>query len=217
MNTPIQADRQTMNQKPVLYSDIKEPLTVYARGFHEKLLCDGIVFNLGDACAYSCEFCYVEEANRWVMPIVEAANSLEGRFKDKVNALRFQDVVIRRRDAVQRIKQRLLRADGSNRFDDPADRRVAYSSTLVDVAANMDLLRETAEACNVILDHTHWQIRLLSKSNILHKLVEMIPERNHQRLIFGFSTGTLDDRVAKAIESGTPLVSKRIESLHWLQ
>lgn len=45
----------------------------------------------------------------------------------------------------------------------------------------------------------------------------MIPERHHQRLIFGFSTGTLDDRVAKAFEAGTALVSKRLESLHWLQ
>jgi hypothetical protein len=33
----------------------------------------------------------------------------------------------------------------------------------------------------------------------------------------GFSTGTLDDDVAKAIEAGTARVSKRIESLHWLQ
>ena len=45
----------------------------------------------------------------------------------------------------------------------------------------------------------------------------MIPGRYHHRLIFGFSTGTLDDRVAKAFERGTALVSKRLESLHWLQ
>jgi DNA repair photolyase len=83
----------------------------------------------------------------------------------------------------------------------------------------MELLRETAEACNLLLDHTHFQIRLLSKSNLLHKLIadKMIPERHHQRIIFGFSTGTLDDRVAKAIETGTPLVSQRLKSLHWLQ
>lgn len=45
----------------------------------------------------------------------------------------------------------------------------------------------------------------------------MSPERHHQHISFGFSTGTVDDRVAQAIETGTPLVSKRLESLHWLQ
>ena len=56
-------------------------------------------------------------------------------------------------------------------------------------------------------------------SNLLHLLVarEMIPRKYHHRLIFGFSTGTLDDTVAKAFESGTAPVSKRLESLHWLQ
>ena len=40
---------------------------------------------------------------------------------------------------------------------------------------------------------------------------------HHHRLIFGFSTGTLNDTVARAFESGTATVSKRLESLHWLQ
>ena len=131
----------------------------------------------------------------------------------------FQDVVIRRRNALDLLRAQLLKPNGDRRYPDESDHRVVYSSTTVDVAANMELLRETAAACNLILDHTGWQIRLLSKSHLLHKLVadNLIPERHHQRLIFGFSTGTLDDRVAKAIETGTPLVSKRLQSLHWLQ
>ena len=36
-------------------------------------------------------------------------------------------------------------------------------------------------------------------------------------MIYGVSTGTLDDRLAAAFEQGCPLVSKRIQSLHWLQ
>jgi hypothetical protein len=91
----------------------------------------------------------------------------------------------------------------------------------------MELLRETAEWVNFILDNTFWQIRLLSKSNLIHKLVEdkMVPDKtkpgsqwsHHQRLIFGFSTGTLSNDLTKAFEKGTALVSKRIERLHWLQ
>lgn len=91
----------------------------------------------------------------------------------------------------------------------------------------MALLKETAELVTWILDKTHWQVRLLSKSNLLHKLVKdgLVPNRrkdgndrsHHQRIVFGFSTGTFDDRLAAAFESGTALVSKRLEALHWLQ
>jgi DNA repair photolyase len=97
------------------------------------------------------------------------------------------------------------------------DTRVIYSSTLVDIAANMDLVRETAEVCTFILDNTFWQIRLLTKSNLLPKLVDLIPEKYHQRLILGVSTGTLDDKLASAFEQGCPPPSKRLKSLHWLQ
>jgi len=134
-------------------------------------------------------------------------------------SLQFSDVVIRRRNSVELLRGQLLKRSGCRKFPDDDDHRVVFSSSTVDVAANMELLRETAELCNLILEHTGWQIRLLSKSHLLYKLVadRMIPERHHHRLIFGFSTGTVDDRVARAIEKGTALVSKRIESLHWLQ
>lgn len=207
-------ERETMNRKPVLWRDVKTVLNPQSEEFQEKLLCDGITFNLGDACAYSCSFCYVGTAMRYqASPLLKAHNEQSGE------CLGFSDVVIRRRGALKVLEEQLLRADGSRRYHDNSDHRIVYSSTTVDVAANLELLKETASACNLILDHTGWQIRLLSKSNLLHRLIadKLIPERHHQRLIFGFSTGTLDDRVAKAFEAGTALVSKRLESLHWLQ
>lgn len=212
--TPPQALRKTMNGKPVLWREARSVLNTKSDQFREKLLCDGIVFNLGDACAYSCAFCYVEAILRYqAPPLLKAHNQETGESRG------FSDVVIRRKNAIEILRRELLGKDGESRYPDPSDHRVVYSSTTVDVAANIELLRETAEACNLILDHTGWQIRLLSKSHLLRKLVEdkLIPEKHHQRLILGFSTGTLDDRVAKAFESGTALVSKRIESLHWLQ
>ena len=215
----MNAERSTqslekMRGKPVVYRDAKTVLTLTAEEFHEKHLCDGIVLNLGDACVYGCEFCYVEASMRKIdTPFLEAYNS-----KAKTQ-YEFPDVVIRRKNAIELLRRQLVDRKGKPKLSAPMDTRVVFSSTLVDVAANMELLKETAEACNLLLDHTHFQIRLLSKSNLLHKLIadKMIPERHHQRIIFGFSTGTLDDRVAKAIETGTPLVSQRLKSLHWLQ
>ncbi len=124
--------------------------------------------------------------------------------------------MIRRRGFLDVLKRQLLHPDGSRIYDDPDDHRVLYSSTLVDVAATMELLRETAAACTLIFEHTEWQIRLLSKNPLLKLLVtkDLIPRKYHTRLILGFSTGTLDDGLAAAIERGTGKVSQRIKALH---
>lgn len=203
-----------MNGKPVLHRDATTVLGLKKEAFQEKLLCDGLILNQGDACAYSCSFCYVK-----TMMMYQAPRVLRAHEEKTGESLQFSDVVIRRRNSEELLRGQLLTPAGRRKFPDDDDHRVVFTSSTVDVAANMELLRETAALCNLILDHTGWQIRLLSKSHLLHKLVadEMIPERHHRRLIFGFSTGTVDDRVAKAIEKGTALVSKRIESLHWLQ
>ena len=208
-----------MNGKPVLYREnTRTVLTDPANEFAKKLLCDGLVLNLGDACAFHCTFCYCEAA-MWKIdkPIVDEYNRQARLFNPVHVDLGYQDVVIRRRGALSVLAGQLVRADGSARYSNPDDHRVLYSSTLVDVAGNMELLRETAAACNLILENTGWQIRLLSKSSLLPKLVELIPEKHHQRLIFGFSTGTLDERICQAIELGTARVSQRIKALHWLQ
>lgn len=210
----IPAPRATMNGKPVLYRGAKTVLNAKNKAFREKLLCDGLIYNPGDACAYRCSFCYVESVLRFqAPPIIAAHNQLTG------GSLGFEDVVIRRRGATHLLESQLLYKSGKRRYPDDDDSRVLYMSTTVDIAANLELLRETAEACNMILEHTAWHIRLLSKSHLLHRLIAdgMIAPKYHHRLIFGFSTGTLDDKVARAFEMGTALVSKRLESLHWLQ
>jgi len=210
---------ERMNGKPVIYRPkARTVLNLKSRKFEEKLLCDGITLNSGDACAFSCEFCYVEgQVIKLDKPYLDELNEeRRARAESKVT---FEQVVIRRPYALGLLRSQLFDKRGRPKFTDPNDNRVVYGSTLVDVAANMELLRETAELCNLIFENTAWQIRLLSKSSLLHRLFkdDLIPARYRHRMILGFSTGTLDDEVAKAIETGTARVSKRIESLHWLQ
>jgi DNA repair photolyase len=199
--------RARMNGKPVFSVPARSVLNLDS-GFKHKLLCDGPTFSAGSACAYSCTFCYVEDLMR--------KNPHWQEVQKRQPGLQFSDVVIRREAAIEALRKQLTYADGSPRFADLNDRRVIYASPLVDVAANMDLVRETVEMCKVIFELTNWQIRLLSKSNLLPKVAECLAF-NSSRLIFGVSTGTLDDKLTAAFELGTPLVSKRIESLHWLQ
>lgn len=205
---------ELMNGKPVLYAKAKSVLNLKSDEFHEKLLCDGITMNLGYACGFSCWYCYVETAvYRNVEVLIRRFNR---RWKTNFG---FQDLVIRRQDTIKVLKRQLLNSNGTRRFTDANDRRVVYTSTLVDAAANLELLKETAEAIIVIFENTDWDVRVLSKSAALKRLISdgLIPKKYHHRLILGFSIGTLDDNIAKAIEHGTSSPTARIQALHWLQ
>lgn len=238
MITPL-TTRTTMNGKPVITVPVKTVLNLQS-GFEHKLLCDGPALALGDACAYSCAFCYVPAIYR-KLDRVRLALADAG--------LKHEDAVILRERGLEVLRGQLWHPNGKKKFPDASDRRVVYSSPADDVAANMDLVRATVEACKLILAGTNWQIRLLSKSTLLPKVagdlmswaehnesviagnasdtftlgdaaedvIHVTREDVRARMIFGVSTGTLDEKLAHAIEEGTPLVSKRIESLHVLQ
>lgn len=206
MSTP---ERTTMNAKPVFFRPAKTVLNLESK-FEEKLLCDGPTFSLGDACAYSCTFCYVPDMMRKAAYVP----------KDYPH----EEMVVRRANALTiLIKQ--LNGIKPEVKDKPL---VIFSSPLVDVAANMDLVAETVAACILILEKTQWHIRLLSKSSLLpviaRRLIRAANDRKTfsvedtvRRMIYGVSTGTLDDKLAAAFEQGCPKISKRLESLHWLQ
>lgn len=195
-----------MNGKPVFYAPAKTVLNLNS-GFRHKLLCDGPTFSAGSACTYSCSFCYVPD-------LMQKSPHMQG-----IEA-KHHEVVVRRTNAIELLRKQLTTAKGKPKFPDPSDNRVLYASPLVDVAGNVELMNETIEACKLILDLTHWHIRLLSKSNLLPKIAEALaishPDAKN-RVIYGVSTGTPDDDLAKSFEQGTALVSKRIQSLHWLQ
>lgn len=231
-NKACESDAMTMSQKPVLFRPSRTVLTYPSEAFQEKLLCDGLTLNLGDACVYSCSFCYVEaQMKKLTYQLLKDHNKEHGGNRSH------EDVVIRRRGAEGETALEILSnqlAGGVKGWlserairDLKEQELVLYSSTLVDVGANMELLKETAKACQMILDETNWQVRLLTKGNLIHKLVKdgLVEDQtrpgnrlsHHQRMIFGFSTGTLNNKLAAAFERGTSLVSKRIESLHWLQ
>src|ERR1017187_1854905 len=215
--------RKTMNGKPVFDVPSKTVLNLQSL-FRDKLLCDGPTFTAGTACVYSCAFCYVPDMFRKQKHFL-AKHGVSGRH---------EHIVVRREGAVDVLDRQLHEPKAKALWDKPL---TIYSSPAVDVAGNMELARESVEMCKVILELTHWDIRLLSKSNLLPQIAQMLEKQydEHltptlsppgaerekttakQRVIYGVSTGTLDDKLAAAFERGCPLVSKRIESLHWLQ
>lgn len=220
--------RTTMNGKPVLHVPVSTVLNLES-GFQHKLLCDGPALALGDGCAFSCAFCYVPAVYQKLDRIRVALATFN---ETHGTALKHEDVVILREGAIEVLRAQLVDRKGRPKYkDDPNDRRVVYSSPADDVAANMDLVRATAAAVALILELTTWHVRLLSKSNLLPNVASLLYESAnrdgpgkpyrvedvHERVIFGFSTGTIHDGLARVFEKGTPLVSKRIEALRMMQ
>jgi len=214
-----------MGGKPVFEVPAKSVIN-FTSGFGHKLLCDSLTFTAGSACQYSCTFCYVEDLMLKNPHWAAAQKANPG--------IKFEDIVIRRKDAIEAIRKTLTDRHGASRYLAPMpanikneDKRlygpaVIYGSPLVDVAANLELVKETVEIVKLFLQHTPWHIRLLSKSNLLPKVAQLLDEgiysgQARARVIYGVSTGTLDDKLAAGFEQGTALVSKRIQSLHWLQ
>lgn len=194
--------RALMNGKPVFYVPAKSVLNLKSR-FKEKLLCDGATISMGDLCCYECSFCYVPLLTLKLERVTEIGRPAH-------------EIVVRRAEALRILRSQLTHANGKPKFSDPSDKRVVFASPLVDVAGNVELARETIEMCRLVLTLTSWHIRLLSKSNLLPLIAKELAAYR-DRIIFGVSTGTLDDGLARAFEQGAPLVSKRLASLHWLQ
>ena len=202
----------------IFHEKATSALEINNPAFTAKLLCDGPVLNCGVTCAFSCAYCYVPSFLPRFFPDLLKDNDL--RAGPTVGQARgTQDVVVRKRNPLGLVAKELVREDGKDKYPGDGPVKVVFASTLVDVAANKILLQETADVCNFILAHTPWHIRLLSKCSLLKNLVEdqLIPEEYHQRLIFGFSTGTLDEKVSRAIERGTSAPETRIKALQWLQ
>ena len=192
---------EKMNGKPVFYRKNAKTVLNMKSDFSHKLLCTGPVLNLGDACGFGCVYCSSPSVARKFVH-----ETLDG--KDHA------EVVVRRPNALELLEKQLAKlSDEEKRHP-----HIVFSSSLVDIAANKELMRESAQAFTMILKAIpSWGIRTLTKSTLSCGLVEAIPEEYHQRILWGISIGILDDTVAKVIEVGTPSPTLRFKSLHWLQ
>jgi DNA repair photolyase len=137
----------------------------------------------------------------------------------------FQDVVIRRKGAVTRLRNELRTASGKLKYKGGEFEAakisgkpiVCYGSPLVDIAATTELATETAEMVQVLLNDTDWDVRLLSKSPLIKLIAQSLNSEQKRRVIFGLSMGTIDDDLARAVELTCPSPSRRCEAHRWLQ
>src|SRR5690606_12396317 len=87
-------------------------------------------------------------------------------------------------------------------------------------AFSPDLVRNgiTRRALELLLDHTGFRIRILTKNSIVGRApwIDLFAEHK-ERFVVGLSTGTMDDSWARRVEVGTSSPSSRLRALHALQ
>ena len=142
---------ETMNGKPV-YEVTAKSIVNFASKFGHKLLCDDLTFSTGAACAYICDYCYVE-------PLM--AKSLHLAAVRQINpSAKHGEIIIRRAKPFEVLRSQLFDRHGKPKFSAPADTRVIYAS-------HWSMSRPTRNSrtmLRMILEATPWHIRLLSKS-----------------------------------------------------
>ena len=195
-----------IGNKPRYLIDSKSVINLKS-DFEHKLLCDGPTFTAGHTCRMSCSFCFVET-------MMQKNARLHALLENE--GLKHEQVVVEINDPVKAVRAQLLFGDGTPRYKDPTDKRVIYASPLVDVAGTSTQVDVTIAICKEILQHTHWQIRLLSKGVLLVKIAEALVDHK-KRIIYGFSSGTMEDDVTRSFEIGTSSVSERLKKLKQLQ
>jgi len=187
------------NGKPHFTTPTKQVLSK-STDFAQKQLCTGSILNLGLGCGFQCTYCYV--------PNQMARHAVPGRIQKKAG-LSLGEISLLRKNPLPVLESELLYADGSPRFTAKA---VVFTSTLVDPCANKEILDLTLGACRLVLQHTPWTIRVLTKSAAVVQLARGL-EDFKSRVIYGLSTGTFDDRVARHVENGASLPTARIGAL----
>jgi DNA repair photolyase len=98
----------------------------------------------------------------------------------------------------------------------PDDVRTVFFCTTCDPCGNMTQKEISREAIKLIMENSNLNVRVLSKSVLVKKLAEELPEYKH-RIKYSLSTGTVLDEIAKTVEKYTSPIKPRVEALHWLQ
>lgn len=193
----------TQNGKPHFTTPTKQVLS-FSDEFMEKKLCTTPTLNLGMGCGFECSYCYV--------PGSMSRHSVVCRIQ-KETGHSLGDISLVRENPLSVLQKELLYADGTPRYN---DHQVVFTSTLVDPCANKEILAMTMAACLLVLKHTQWTIRVLTKSAAVVVLARGLAEYK-ERVIYGLSTGTFDDKLALYVEKGASSPTARIRALETLR
>lgn len=185
---------------------------------HKSLSCWS--FNPAVGCSHGCEFCYVPSVstNKLGPQLAKYGVSNPDAEWGSYALLRPWDEhgFLKSLAAAERTPLEELNPDGN--------RAVLFSSTTdpyqvfphPDPAVRKQLMEESEtiirRALRLILEHSTLNVRILTRSPLARRDFDLYREFG-DRLLFGMSLPTLDNRLAKVYEPGAPSPSQRLKTL----
>jgi len=124
-------------------------------------------------------------------------NSTVHRVSKERRELGFRDVVIRRKDPIGLLRKQLLKR-GEPRFPDPETGACCFRApSLMWRRTWSSFVKRRTPATSSFRTPTG-RFDCCPRANLLYRLIadSLISDKYRDRLIFGFSTGTLDDKIA---------------------
>lgn len=193
---------------PTIVNPIKE-----SPGFAKKLLAD-YKLDILALCGFGCSYCSSNTGNYLRIRRERFADLTEEQTGERTYPNTDPSLSFVWPDIVERIERQL-----ANKSRSWGVGETLMFSMLTDGFSPHLVQQGTTEAAlKLVLEHTSFRIRVLTKNSIVgsSKWIEFFL-RHRDRFIVGLSTGTTDDEWAKRVEVGTSLPSARLRALQALQ
>ncbi|MBP9222613.1 MAG: hypothetical protein KBF76_02010 [Verrucomicrobiales bacterium] len=217
---PAPDDKTSDEQQPQLTGFWGKCATIQPNNFKFKSLSNWS-FNTAVGCAHACRFCYVPSVST-----IKLSPKLEKLGVDDPDSQWGDYVYLRHWDEGQFLRS-LSQAENTpvDELNPDGNRAVIYCSTtdpyqvlrhpdpkmrrkLADHASH--LVRRSLE---LIRDESTLNVRILTRSPLAHRDFDLYRSFG-DRLVFGMSLPTLDNKLAKIYEPHAPSPSQRLKTLH---
>ena len=168
--------------------------------FKKKKLAD-FSCNIGNNCKFRCAYCYANSVTLKQKYIQEVLKN--GYSMDDFSLYRERNSVL---DCVSKDLNKI----------DSGDNRIVIFCTTCDPCPTPYDTETTKETISLIMTNSDLQVRIFSKSTLLVDLALSLEEYK-DRIVYGFSTGTIRNDISVCIEEFASPVQERLEALKYLQ
>ncbi len=182
-------------------------------GFAKKELA-AFKLDLPGLCEFGCRYCSSNMGNYLRIRRERFADLAEEQLGERIYPGEDPTLMMFSPETLPRLEEQLRH----HRPNWGADQTLVFSMLTDGFSPWLVQRGHTRRALDLLLDHTRFRIRVLTKSAIVGK-----PEwidyfaQHRDRFVVGLSTGTTDDEWSRKIELGTSQPTARLRALHRLQ
>lgn len=202
-----------MKSQIVQVPAIRQPIT-RSPGFAKKQLADFKLDVMG-LCEFGCRYCSSNVGNYLRINRAPFARMTEEQLGEHKLPAENPELTFHWPDVLENLEAQLA---GHQNHDFGEGQVLVYSMLTDGFSPGLVKNGTTKRALELVLEHTRFRIRILTKNAIVgqERWIRFF-HRHPGRFVVGLSIGSLDDRWAKRVEKFTPPPSKRIAAIRRLQ